>query len=292
MTRKILVLGSSGMAGHLVHFYFHERGWDTLGVSRSPCDIDGELKSVYFDVADTTRLKKIIIEGQFDCVANCIGVLNKDAEINPHKAIFLNSYLPHWLSFTTKTMQTKVVHLSTDCVFSGSRGNYTEYDEKDGATLYDRTKALGELNNDKDLTFRQSIIGPEIRSNGIGLLHWFLNQSGEVRGFKKAIWNGITTLELAKGIEAALLANLTGLYHLVSPEVVSKYVLLHKFQEHFGKKDTTIRCDESAMNVNKTLVNTRTDFKHKVPDYETMLSELSSWMKKHKSIYKHYGLNN
>ena len=107
---------------------------------------------------------------QFDTVINCIGVLNQFAERDKAGAVYLNSYLPHYLAKITEGTDTQVIHMSTDCVFSGKRGQYTEYDIRDGETFYDRTKALGEIEDEKNLTLRQSIVGPDIKRTGIGLM--------------------------------------------------------------------------------------------------------------------------
>src|SRR5690606_24943808 len=117
---------------------------------------------------------------------------------------------------------SKLIHISTDCVFSGNRGAYTEDDFCDANDTYGRSKALGELNNDRDLTIRTSIIGPELKTNGEGLLHWFLNQSTPVNGFTEAYWGGVTTLELAKAIKTALMSDLKGIVNLTNGESISK----------------------------------------------------------------------
>src|SRR5699024_5151046 len=137
---------------------------------------------------------------EYDAIINAVGILNKDAEENKSHAVLLNSYLPHYISNLTKDMNTKVIHMSTDCVFSGKVGSYKEDSLRDGQTFYDRSKALGELENDKDLTFRNSIIGPDMNKNGIGLFNWFMKQNGYIKGFNKAIWTGVTTLTLAKAM--------------------------------------------------------------------------------------------
>ena len=101
--------------------------------------------------------------------------------------------------------------MSTDCVFSGKTGGYDESSLRDGETFYDRSKALGELENQKDLTFRNSIIGPDLNEEGIGLFNWFMKQTGEINGYTKAMWTGVTTLTLAKAMESAVQQGLTGL---------------------------------------------------------------------------------
>ena len=230
---RILILGSAGMAGHLIHLYLHEAGHEVLGIDKVvPKSVPNVLE---LDLFNLEKVDTLIASG-FDAIVNCVGILNKVAEDNPHLAVYLNSYIPNWFVYRLRATRTKFIHLSTDCVFSGKVGGYAEHDFRDGDTGYDRSKALGEIRNSKDLTFRQSIIGPELRPDGIGLLNWFLMRSGQVNGYKNALWNGITTLELAKAIEVALSSQLAGIYHLVNSEKVSKNALLNIMKDAFRKK--------------------------------------------------------
>jgi dTDP-4-dehydrorhamnose reductase len=198
---KILVLGASGMAGHTISLYFKNKGHNIYAYSTSKVNF---CKSIVGDVFNLTHLKNEILKNNFDVIINCIGLLNKIAEDNPSKAIFINSYIPFYLSDLIKGSNTKLIHMSTDCVFAGNSGPYSESSLKDGRTFYDRTKALGEINNNKNLTFRNSIIGPDMKSNGIGLFNWFMKQDSDLIGYNKAIWTGVTTLTLAKAMEKAI----------------------------------------------------------------------------------------
>lgn len=272
------------MAGHTIALYFKEAGHDVTAFSRSKVNY---CKNINGDVTDFKNLDKIILEGQYDAIINAIGILNKDAEENKLTAILLNSYLPHFLSDTTKNMKTKIIHMSTDCVFSGKLGGYTETSLRDGETFYDRTKALGELENNKDLTFRNSIIGPDINENGIGLFNWFMKQKSEINGFTKAIWTGVTTLTLAKAMEYAIKENITGLYNLVNNETISKFELLKLFNKMM-KDDKIEILPSDKISINKALINNRKDFSFIVPSYETMVLEMKEWIYNHKDIYPHY----
>jgi dTDP-4-dehydrorhamnose reductase len=220
-------------------------------------------------------------------VINCIGILNKNAEINKHEAVFLNSYLPHYLSYITKNIETKVIQMSTDCVFSGKSGNYVENSFRDGETFYDRTKALGELESNKDLTFRNSIVGPDMNKDGIGLFNWFMKQTGKIKGYAKAIWTGITTLTLAKAMEKATKDNLVGLYNLVNNESITKYELLKLFNKYFKNDQLTINKSDDVV-LNKSLINNRNDFDFIVPSYEDMIKDMKEWVINHKELYPHY----
>ena len=281
---KLLILGGTGMAGHTISIYFKEAGHDVTAFSRSKVDY---CKNVNGEITDFENLKKIINEGQYDAIINAIGILNQDAEDHKSNAVLLNSYLPHFLSDTTKEMKTRVIHMSTDCVFSGKTGGYSETSFRDGEIFYDRSKALGELENNKDLTFRNSIIGPDMSERGIGLFNWFMKQEGQINGFTKAIWTGVTTLTLAKAMEQALNANLTGLYNLVNNETISKYELLKLFNKYMRDGQIEILPSDN-LSLDKSLINNRTDFSFKVPSYEAMVAEMKEWIDNHKDLYPHY----
>lgn len=281
---KILILGGTGMAGHTISLYFKEAGHDVTAFSRSKFS---HCQNINGDITDFDNIKSILVEGQYDAVINAIGILNKNAENNKSLAVLLNSYLPHFLSDTTKEMHTRIIHMSTDCVFSGKTGGYLESSFRDGETFYDRTKALGEIENKKDLTFRNSIIGPDMNENGIGLFNWFMKQDNQIHGFTKAQWTGVTTLTLAKAMERALMENLIGIYNLVNNEIISKYDLLKLFNEHMRQNKLTILPSDS-INLNKSLINNRMDFSFTVPSYEDMIKEMKLWIENHKELYPHY----
>ncbi len=281
---KVLILGGTGMAGHTITIYFNEAGHDVTAFSRSKVSYCNNING---DISDFENLKKIINEGQYDAIINAIGILNQDAEDHKSNAVLLNSYLPHFLSDMTKEMKTRVIHMSTDCVFSGKTGGYSETSFRDGETFYDRSKALGELENNKDLTFRNSIIGPDMSERGIGLFNWFMKQEGQINGFTKAIWTGVTTLTLAKAMEQALKENLTGLYNLVNNETISKYELLKLFNKYMKDEQIEIVPSDN-LSLDKSLINNRTDFSFKVPSYETMVAEMKEWIDNHQDLYPHY----
>ena len=281
---KILVLGATGMAGHTICLYFKSKGYNVIAYSRSPFLY---AENIIGDVFDSERFKSVLLEGKYDAVINCIGVLNKDAENNPSKAVYLNSYLPHLIADTLKATPTKLIHMSTDCVFKGNSGPYYENSLCDGETFYDRTKALGEVNDKKNLTFRNSIIGPDINKNGIGLFNWFMKQKGTINGYTGAIWTGVTTLTLAKAMEKAIEEDLCGLYNLVNNETISKFDLLELFNKNFRNKKIIINVDK-GLQLDKSLRNTRDNFKFKVPSYRQMILEINEWVEIHRHIYPHY----
>lgn len=281
---KILVLGAAGMAGHTVALYFKEQGHEVYAFSRRPFPYCSWIEG---DAFDTQHLKNVIISGNYDAVINCIGLLNQFADSAPEKAIYINSFLPHQIVSWLKGSHTRLIQMSTDCVFAGNTGPYDEKSFPDGRSYYDKTKALGEVNDDKNLTFRNSIIGPDINENGIGLFHWFMQQHDTINGFTRAIWTGVTTLTLAKAMEKALICRLTGLYNLVNNDSINKFDLLCLFNKYFRNNKLVINPSEKLV-LDKTLVCKRTDFDFVVPSYEQMIIEMQEWVDEHKNLYPIY----
>lgn len=225
-----------------------------------------------FNVAGTVRsaraarllpseLRHLLIEGvdveQFDSLArglelarpdvviNCIGVVKQLAEADdPLTALPLNSLLPHRLARLCSLVGARLVHVSTDCVFSGSKGRYVESDFPDAHDLYGRSKYLGEVDYPNAVTLRTSIIGHELEGER-SLLCWFLAQSGSVRGYTRAVFSGIPTVELARIVRDFVLPDpeLRGLYH-VSSEPIRKYDLLHLVAKAYAKSIVITPCDE------------------------------------------------
>lgn len=281
---KILVLGSIGMAGHLITIYFKERGHDVTAYSMQPFSY---CKNIVGNAIETDNFKKVLLAEEYDAVINCIGILNQVADENQSLAVYLNSYLPHLIADTLKEKKAKLIHMSTDCVFAGNSGPYFEDSLHDGRTFYDRSKALGEVNDNKNLTFRNSIIGPDMNENGIGLFNWFMKQQGTINGYSGAIWTGVTTLTLAKAMEQAILENLCGLYNLVNNESISKYELLLLFNKYFRNNELTINGNDT-LKLDKSLRRKRNDFSFDVPSYEQMVKEMCDWVNTHSDLYPLY----
>lgn len=274
--KKVLVIGSKGMAGHVVLKSLPLLGeYEVYGVARN---IEPTDRLFNLDVSDVDALKKII-DLQFDVIVNCIGILNKDAEDNPHRAIWFNSYFPHLLELLTKNTRSKVISISTDCVFSGKMGGYTENDFKDGIGFYAQSKALGEIINDKDCTIRTSIIGPELNQEGIGLFQWFMQQNNQISGYSKAFWSGITTIELAKVIHQLIVQDVKGLIVVAAENKIDKYSLLSIFNKIFKNNALTI-VENASYKVDKSMHSIREDFDYNVPSYKDMLVEMKYWIDK------------
>ena len=278
--KKILVLGSTGMLGHQIVNYlngFSDFIVDDISyrnkLSESTEIVDATSKSVFEEAI--VRLKP-------DFIINCIGILVKGSQ-DEERAVYLNAYLPHQLKKIAKIINSKLIHISTDCVFSGSKGQYIETDSRDGQGVYSQTKILGEIIDDINLTLRTSIIGPELKYNGEGLFHWFMNQSGDISGYTKAIWSGVTTIELAKTIKWAIDNNLTGLYHITNNTSISKYELLKLFQK-YTKKEINIYPKDGII-VNKSLLDTRLIINYDIPSYEIMVKMMIENMMSYSSLY-------
>jgi dTDP-4-dehydrorhamnose reductase len=286
--KKIVIIGSNGMAGHIIYNYFKEyTDFNVVDVARS---IYLHVPTYQMDVTDFNELEEILKREMPSVVINCIGILNKEAENRPDKAILLNSYFPHFLAKSGNENGFKLIHISTDCVFNGKKGGYTELSVKDGVGFYAATKALGEINYGKHLTLRTSIIGPELKDNGIGLFHWFMQQHGIINGYKQAYWTGVTTLELAKSLIFAIKQDISGLHHLVNDFRINKYDLVSLFKETFQKAELEIEAFDDYI-VDKSLIRTRNDFYYTVQSYEIMINEMKCWIESHPHFYPHYRIN-
>ncbi len=281
--KKTIVLGSLGMAGHImVDVLRSSKKYQVLGVARrSDIFVDKIL-----DVTDFPALESYLKEENPDFVINCVGALISHAEDNITSAILLNSYLPHFLVKVGESVGYKTIHISTDCVFSGKDGSYTENSFRDGDSNYARTKALGEINNDKDLTIRTSIIGPELKENGTGLFDFFLKQKDKVKGYKKILWSGVTALELAKAVKETLDSDVQGVCHLTNNTPISKHELLKLFKIHTGKEIEIEAVD--GYESDKTLIDTRHGLTYKIQSYDLMIQEMVQNMKDNTERYPHY----
>lgn len=260
---KVLVLGKNGMLGHIVYQYLNEQGYEVIGTTRNEFD------------ADKDDARNIIEQIRPNIVINCIGILNKKCDENKALAIKVNSYLPHYLDYLSQEYNFYFIHISTDCVFEGTIGKYNEKSIPDATSFYGRTKALGEINNDRNTTLRTSIVGLDNNPNGIGLFQWFMKQENVVYGYNKVMWSGITTIELAKQIKVAIENHLTGLQHVVNNDFISKKGLLELFKKHFNK-DIEIKENNDIVS-NKTLIRTDLSYNFNIPSYNKMIKEMKEW---------------
>jgi dTDP-4-dehydrorhamnose reductase len=276
---KILILGADGMLGHVVKMYFEEKGNEVVCTTRR----DRESK-FFFEIKESVNSIRGILEGvKPDVVINCIGVLNKVAEENKSLAVLINSYLPHYLDELSGEYGFKFLHVSTDCVFDGEEGNYTEVSEKNAKNFYGQSKALGEVVNERSVTLRTSIVGPDINEKGIGLFKWFMEQEGSVGGYDKVLWTGVTTIWFARCMDMAIEHGLVGLHHCVNNETIDKYSLLELFKKYFGKEIDIERNSEVVSA--KTLVRTEASFDFGIPSYDEMIGDMKEWVIDHKELY-------
>jgi dTDP-4-dehydrorhamnose reductase len=285
VNKKVLVLGSTGMLGHqVVHYlqkYSDYRIYDIAYRQKLRED------TIIFDITQKEAFETLLHEIKPDYIINCVGILingSKDVE----KAIYINAYLPHQLKRVADSLNAKLIHISTDCVFSGKKGNYKEADERDGTDIYARTKILGEIIDSKHLTLRTSIIGPELKERGEGLFHWFMMQTGEINGFTQAIWSGVTTLELAKAIYWAIENDISGLYHVTNNQTINKYDLLNLFKKHIKKDIVIHKVDGKA--VNKSFRDTRRELNYVIPSYDVMIKEMVESILDSPTLYLQYNL--
>lgn len=283
---RFLILGCNGMAGNTIALYLKEQGHYVIGFDKKESRY---VTSIVGDARDADFVKRLVLSDNFDTVINCIGILNQFADQNKALATYLNAYFPHFLADILKDTDIQIIQMSTDCVFSGKRGAYSEDDFRDGESFYDRSKALGELEDNKNVTLRNSIIGPDINPNGIGLFNWFMQQRGPINGYTKAMWTGQTTLQLAKTMEQAALQRIHGLYNMVPAISISKFELLCLFNQYLrnGRLDIV---PVEGVNLDKSLRRTRFNFSYLIPSYECMIVELTDWLRQHKDLFPHYGL--
>ena len=284
--KKVLILGSGGMAGHMVYYYLDSLQKYCLYTVCHRTSLTGH--SFILDIHDTNTLTNILVDIQPDVIVNCIGVLIKGSQKSIKDAVYINAYYPHLLSdIISKNLQSsKLIHISTDCVFSGEKGNYKFDDKKDALDVYGMTKNLGEVINQKDLTIRTSIIGPELKKNGEGLFHWlFSNRAAkELNGYTKSVWSGVTTLELAKAIDFAITTDLRGLQQLSNNKQITKYDLLKLITDTFNLS-VEIKPVDGVIS-DESIISSISDYT--VPSYSVMLQDLHNFMSKNKKLYTQY----
>jgi dTDP-4-dehydrorhamnose reductase len=241
---KVVVLGASGMLGNAVLRVFGgSPGYSVVGSVRAssstrllPKDVQDRVVAG-FDVENVDSLARLFSEQRPQVVINCVGVVKQLAEADdPLAAIPINALLPHRLARLCALVGARLIHVSTDCVFAGTKGMYREDDLSDAKDLYGRSKYLGEVDYPHAVTLRTSIIGHELNS-AHGLVAWFLAQQGGVKGYTRAVFSGLPTVELAHVMRDVVIPRpeLRGVYH-VSAEPIAKYDLLQLVAQTYGKR--------------------------------------------------------
>lgn len=252
---KVLILGASGMLGSAMMGLLASGDIDIHGTVRAAKPSFTSNPNIFIheniNANDFDSIKSIFIKVAPDIVINCIGIIKQlEDSYDPLVAIPLNSVLPHQLAKICVESRARLIHFSTDCVFSGRMGGYDEGDFPDANDLYGRSKYLGEVDYPGCVTLRTSIIGHELNSSN-SLIDWFLSQEGAVKGYKNAIFSGLPTNEMARVIRDYVIPNpgLRGLYH-VSVDPISKYDLLKLVSDVYGKiieiiPDDSVKIDRS-----------------------------------------------
>lgn len=261
--KRILIIGASGMLGStLLRYFFKDSKYQTFGTVRSPEALQSLPESIVatvtsgVDIGSTDSLLKIFSSVRPDIVINCAGLVKQLSDANnPLIALPINSLFPHRLAEICDLAGARLVHMSTDCVFSGRRGMYLETDVSDAQDLYGVSKRLGEVDYPHAITLRTSIIGHEL-SGHRSLVDWFLAQEGQVKGFSKAIFSGLPTVEIGRLIKDHVIPydKLHGLYH-VSADPIDKYTLLCMVKRVYGKNIEVLKDSDFA--IDRSLDSTR-----------------------------------
>lgn len=279
---KLLILGGAGMLGHKLWQTAgaHADTWATVRDARTlradmPFHRRRLLSGVYAEQFDT--IVRAFAAARPDVVVNCVGVVKQRGEAkDPITLLTVNSLFPHRLARLCASEGARLVHISTDCVFSGRSGHYRESDEPDAVDLYGRTKQLGEVSGPGLLTLRTSMIGRELATSQ-GLVEWFLAQSSRVPGFTKALFSGLTTIELSRVIMRILESHqdLQGVYHVAS-NPITKHDVLVLLNRAFAR-GLTIEPDESVR-IDRTLDGTRFEEAtgYRAPAWPAMLAEMAA----------------
>ncbi len=284
---KILLLGGNGMIGH-EFFQVLKKNHEVKVTLRQNLDhysrfglFNEENSFSNVDVRSIERLEEVIAQFLPDAVINAVGITKQlVGPENLKTTIEVNALFPHRLTELCKRFNARMIQLSTDCVFSGKKGFYSEDDISDAQDVYGRTKFLGEISSPHVVTIRKSTIGLELEK-GHGLVEWFLSQTGSIRGFRNAIYSGLISSELAFVIERILLnyTDLSGVWNVAS-EPISKYDLLLKLQQRIGREDIKITPDDDFIcdrSLDGSCFEEQTGYKS--PKWDQMLDILASQIK-------------
>lgn len=274
MKTKVLILGSTGLLGNTVSKYFlNNKNYDVVTTYRNK-DYAFEGNALFFDALDSDFSK---LPTDADYVINCIGIIKPFMAQSIENAIRLNSLFPHELATWCEETSSRLIHITTDCVFSGAKGKYTESDLHDALDAYGKSKSLGEC-TDKAMVLRTSIIGDEIHKNA-SLIAWAKSQRNcTVNGFVNHFWNGVTTAEYARICDKIMLSDMyeNGLFHVHAADDVSKYQMLHYFNDKFdlnleiNSYETEELCDRT-LRTEKELCK-----KLAIPTVKEMVEEMQS----------------
>jgi dTDP-4-dehydrorhamnose reductase len=275
---RILILGASGMLGHAVFEVLAQSGLEVFGTTRAPAaGMSAACRNIIegIDVLDSDNLHRAFAVARPQVVVNAVGLVKQlGASNDPLQAIPINSLLPHRLAHLCHLTGSRLIHVSTDCVFSGRRGMYTERDEPDAIDLYGSSKRLGEVDRDGTITLRTSIIGHELRGER-GLVEWFLHAPKEVQGYRQAIFSGVTTRELARIMGNLIKGrpDLSGLFH-VSADPISKYSLIAKLNDAYGVRKSILPSDSVVVDRSLDSSRFRAEIAYAPPSWDDMIQDM------------------
>lgn len=291
--KKILILGSGGMLGHLLFLFFlNKEKFQTFGVIRKPNNVfKNHKKNLFFcDLSNFLNIKKILKKYNPDFVINCCGIIKQNINDNYDKEYILkiNSHLPQFLNYNINFFKYKLIHISTDCIFAGDKGNYDDNDVSDATDIYGISKRLGEVISEKTLTLRTSIIGHEI-SNKKSLLEWFLQKKkkSKIQGYTNAYFSGLTTLELSKIIFQIVSKKkiINGIFN-VSSQKISKYHLLKKINKIYKKNIFILKTNRYKIDRSLNSKSFKNKFKIKIKNWDTMIKEMRNFNSKLIKFYE------
>lgn len=283
---NVLILGASGMLGHqlwLTLSRYHQVTGTVRSVNLKLAALENENRRLFTDLnADNQESVRELLEtDNFDIVVNCIGVIKQLDEVkNAVTTVYANSLFPHLVAKWSG--KAKVIQVSTDCVFSGKKGGYTESDVPDAYDLYGRSKLLGEIDYVPHLTLRTSIVGHELY-NGVSLFDWFLSQSGQVKGYRRAIYSGLTTLELANRIHWIIteFPELTGVWQ-ISSDAIDKYTLLKELADVYNRRIDIVPFDDFSTDKSLSYAKLQKETGYTPLSWRKMIEELHG----HYLVYK------
>ncbi|MGE0558339.1 MAG: dTDP-4-dehydrorhamnose reductase family protein [Burkholderiales bacterium] len=283
---RILILGGDGMLGHRLLMDLsraHEvrvtlrqerHAYRDFGLFTDANSYTG------IDVRVTDRLVGVFADFHPEAVINAVGVVKQRKDgLDPIPNLEINALLPHRLAALCSAISAHLIHISTDCVFSGRTGGYTENDEPDPIDVYGHSKLLGEVITPGCITLRTSIIGPELWRR-TSLLEWFLAQKGRASGYKNAIFSGMTTIEMSRIMERLITSfpRSAGIYH-VSSEPISKFDLLTLIRDKFGLSIELVPDEKFRCNRSLDSTRFREHFGYTPPNWEKMIDELAAYHK-------------
>jgi dTDP-4-dehydrorhamnose reductase len=273
---KILIIGASGMVGHILMHKLRSVNIDITGIARRTIYND----IIHIDITDWETVKQFLLKNYFDVIVNCAGTLAEESNIHKLQAVYINSLFPHLLVDLFKNSKTKIVHLSTGGVFSGNDEYYFEDSSVSPSTYYGITKAAGEFNNGKDLVIRSDFWGPDNNQNGTGIFNWFVNQQKEIKAYECVYFNGISNIEFAR--IALELINYSGIINLGTREPISKGDLLRKIKNAFNLNNIKLIPDRNIFR--KIYLRSRTHLPQ-ISEYDEMVKDVYEYVFNNKQFY-------